>query len=48
MPLGLCSCHLAFRHPVTGKKMEFQAALGEAFTGFQTLWKTGNHNRFSL
>ena len=38
LPLGLCSCHLAFRHPVTGKKMEFKAApKGEAFTGFQTL-----------
>lgn len=22
-PLGLCSCHLAFRHPETGKKMDF-------------------------
>ena len=38
LPLGLCSCHLAFRHPVTGKKMEFKAApKGEAFTGFQAL-----------
>lgn len=38
LPLGLCSCHLAFRHPVTGKKMEFKAApKGEVFTGFQTL-----------
>ena len=38
LPLGLCSCHLAFRHPVTGKKMEFKVApKGEAFTGFQTL-----------
>ena len=38
LPLGLCSCHLAFRHPVTGKKMEFKAApKGEAFTDFQTL-----------
>lgn len=38
LPLGLCSCHLAFRHPVTGKEMEFKAApKGEAFTGFQTL-----------
>ena len=24
LPLGLCSCHLIFRHPITGKKMEFQ------------------------
>lgn len=39
LPLALCSCCLIFRHPVTGKKMEFKTApKGEAFTGFQTLW----------
>ena len=38
LPLALCSCCLIFRHPVTGKKMEFKAApKGEAFTDFQTL-----------
>ena len=35
LPLGLCSCHLIFRHPITGKKMEFQVTPnGESFAGF--------------
>ena len=34
LPLGLCSCHLVFRHPVTGKKLEFQVTpKGESFAG---------------
>lgn len=37
-PLGLCSCHLIFRHPITGKKMEFQVTpKGESFAGFPNL-----------
>ena len=35
LPLGLCSCHLIFRHPITGKKMEFQVTPnGESFACF--------------
>lgn len=38
LPLGLCSCHLVFRHPLTGKKMEFQVTpKGESFAGFPNL-----------
>ena len=38
LPLGLCSCHLAFRHPANGKKMEFKVTpKGETFKGFLTL-----------
>lgn len=38
LPLGLCSCHLVFRHPVNGKKMEFQVTpKGESFAGFPNL-----------
>lgn len=38
LPLGLCSCHLVFRHPITGKKVEFQAApKGECFAGFPNI-----------
>ena len=38
LPLGLCSCHLVFRHPANGKKMEFEVTPeGEAFKGFLTL-----------
>ena len=38
LPLGLCSCHLVFRHPVTGKKMEFQVTpKGECFAGFPNI-----------
>ena len=38
LPLGLCSCHLVFRHPITGKKMEFQVTpKGESFAGFPNL-----------
>ena len=37
-PLGLCSCHLVFRHPVTGKKMEFCVTpKGECFAGFPNI-----------
>lgn len=36
--LGLCSCHLVFRHPVTGKKLEFQVTpKGECFAGFPNI-----------
>ena len=38
LPLGLCSCHLVFRHPVTGKKLEFQVTpKGECFAGFPNI-----------
>lgn len=38
LPLGLCSCHLVFRHPANGKKMEFQVnPKGESFAGFPNL-----------
>lgn len=38
LPLGLCSCHFVFRHPVNGKKMEFQVTPnGESFAGFPNL-----------
>lgn len=38
LPLGLCSCHLVFRHPTTGKLMEFQVTpKGECFAGFPNL-----------
>ena len=38
LPLGLCSCYLAFRHPANGKKMEFKVTpKGETFKGFLTL-----------
>lgn len=34
-PLGLCSCHLVFRHPINRKKMEFQVTpKGGGFAGF--------------
>ena len=37
-PLGLCSCHLVFRHPVNGKKMEFRVTpKGESFAGFPNI-----------
>ena len=35
LPLGLCSCHLVFRHPISGKKMEFTVTpKGDSFAGF--------------
>jgi len=35
LPVGLCSCHVLFYHPVTGKEMEFQVQpKGKAFQGF--------------
>ena len=35
LPLGLCSCQLIFRHPKTGKKMEFSVIPeNTAFSGF--------------
>lgn len=35
LPLGLCSCELAFRHPKTKKMMRFQVVpKGETFAGF--------------
>ena len=38
LPLGLCSCHLVFRHPADGKKMEFKVTpKGETFRSFLTL-----------
>ena len=38
LPLGLCSCHLVFRHPVTGKKLEFQVTpKGECFADFPNI-----------
>ena len=38
LPLGLCSCHLIFRHPIDRKKMEFKVIPeGEAFKDFLTL-----------
>ena len=38
LPLGLCSCHLVFRHPGNGKKMEFRVTpKGESFAGFPNL-----------
>lgn len=38
LPLGLCSCHLVFRHPTNGKKMEFRVTpKGESFAGFPNL-----------
>lgn len=36
MPIGLCSVHLAFNHPVTNKKLEFSIEpKGEVFREFQ-------------
>lgn len=38
LSLGLCSCHLVFRHPATKKKMEYSVRpQNEAFVGFKTL-----------
>ena len=38
LPLGLCSCHLVFLHPITGKKMEFQVTpKGNCFAGFPNI-----------
>lgn len=38
LSLGLCSCHLIFCHPLTGKKMEFKVTPnGESFAGFPNL-----------
>lgn len=38
LSLGLCSCHLIFCHPLTGKKMEFKVTPnGECFAGFPNL-----------
>ncbi|MBU5480186.1 RluA family pseudouridine synthase [Blautia sp. MSJ-19] len=38
LPLGLCSCHLVFRHPTNGKKMGFRVTpKGECFAGFPNL-----------
>lgn len=38
LPLGLCSCHLVFRHPKSGKKLDFKAVpKGESFAGFPNL-----------
>ena len=38
LPLGLCSCHLVFRHPISGKKMEFTVTpKGDSFAGFPNL-----------
>ena len=38
LSLGLCSFHLIFRHPTTGKKMEYRVRpQNEAFEGFETL-----------
>lgn len=36
--LGLCSCHLVFSHPITGKKMEFRVQPeGNAFRDFEKM-----------
>lgn len=38
LPLGLCSCHFVFHHPITGKKMEFRVTpKGESFADFPNL-----------
>ena len=38
LPLGLCSCHLVFCHPISGKKMEFTVTpKGDSFAGFPNL-----------
>lgn len=45
-PLALCSSHLAFEHPLTGKPMEFYAVpTGTGFTAFKEIiadWKQKN------
>lgn len=36
MPIGLCSIGLAFKHPITGKQLEFSIEpAGEAFKGYK-------------
>ena len=38
LPLGLCSCHLVFCHPISGEKMEFTVTpKGDSFAGFPNL-----------